>query len=163
MALRSHIRGKIWNVSGRPTGNSRAIKLVVADTSPLNYLVLIECIDILPQLHQRVLIPSAVRRELVSGSAPPAVQKWATNLPDWVEEVDPFPEFLDDPELTALHDGERAALALAASRQPIFLLVDEWRARTIAIRKGFPVTGTLGVLDQAAHQKLILFSAALTN
>jgi len=56
--------------------------IVVADTSPLNYLVLIGCIDILPQLHQKVLIPSAVRRELLSVSAPPEVRAWALNPPD---------------------------------------------------------------------------------
>lgn len=135
--------------------------LVVADTSPLNYLVLIGCIDILPQLHQKVLIPSAVRRELLSVSAPPEVRAWAASLPDWVEEVDPLPEFLNDPQLTTLHDGERAALALAAGRQPIFILIDEWPARRIAITKGFLVVGTLGVLDQAAHRKLISFADAI--
>jgi predicted nucleic acid-binding protein len=135
--------------------------LVVADTSPLNYLVLIGCIDILPQLHQKVLIPSAVRRELLSASAPLSVREWAVNLPDWVEEINSSPEYLDDPELDALHDGERAALALAASRQPIFLLMDEWRARSVAIRKGFPVIGTLGILDQAAHRRLLSFAEAI--
>ncbi len=30
---------------------------IVADTTPLNYLVLIEAIEILPQLYGRVLIP----------------------------------------------------------------------------------------------------------
>ena len=54
--------------------------LVVADTSPLNYLVLTEHINILPQQHQRVLIPSAVRRELLSVSAPFTVREWAGNL-----------------------------------------------------------------------------------
>jgi len=135
--------------------------LVIADTSPLNYLVLIGCIDILPQLHQNVLIPSAVRRELLSVSAPPEVQAWAKSLPHWAEEVNPLPEFLNDPQLTTLHDGERAALALAASRQPIFVLIDEWPARKIAIKKGFFVVGTLGVLDQAARRKLISFADAI--
>ena len=77
------------------------------------------------------------------------------------EEVDTSPEFLSDPLLAPLHDGERAALALAASRQPIFLLIDDWPARNIAIRKGFLVTGTLGVLDQAARRKLIVFAEAI--
>jgi len=135
--------------------------LVVSDTSPLNYLVLIGCIEILPQLHRRVLIPSAVRRELLSGAAPKEVRTWAVNLPDWAEEMDPPSDFLNDPQLSALHDGERAALALAASRQPIFLLMDEWPARNIAIRKGLLVTGTLGILDQAGRRGLIQFAEAI--
>ena len=64
----------------------------------------------------------------------------AINLPVWVEEIDPLPEFLNDPQLLNLHEGERAALELAASRQPIFLLMDERPARSIAFKKGFLVT-----------------------
>jgi predicted nucleic acid-binding protein len=135
--------------------------LVIADTSPLNYLILIGCIDILPQLHEKVLLPSAVRLELLSVSAPLEVRDWALRLPHWVEEVEPFPEFLNDPQLAGLHNGEQAALAVAASRQPIFLLIDEWPARNIAVRKGFPVTGTLGVLDEAARRKLISFAETI--
>jgi predicted nucleic acid-binding protein len=127
----------------------------------LNYLVLIGCIDVLPNLHRKVLIPSAVHRELLSISAPPDVRDWAISLPDWAEEVDPAPEFLNDPLLASLHNGERAALALAAGRQPIFLLIDEWPARNIALRKGFLVTGTLGILDQAARRNLIVFAEAI--
>ena len=36
--------------------------IVVADTTPLNYLVLIEQIDLLPALYQQVLIPLEVHR-----------------------------------------------------------------------------------------------------
>jgi predicted nucleic acid-binding protein len=66
-------------------------------------------------------------------------------------------------QLAVLHDGERAALALAASRQPIFILIDDWPGRRIAVKKGFPVIGTLGVLDQAARRKLISFADAVEN
>ena len=38
--------------------------IVVADASPLNYLVLIEQIGLLPTLYGSVLIPEAVHREL---------------------------------------------------------------------------------------------------
>jgi predicted nucleic acid-binding protein len=34
--------------------------IVVADTSPINYLVLIGQIEILPHLYGRILIPSSV-------------------------------------------------------------------------------------------------------
>jgi len=34
--------------------------LIVPDTSPINYLVLIEALDILPKLHEHVVIPTAV-------------------------------------------------------------------------------------------------------
>jgi len=38
--------------------------IVVADTGPLNYLVLIDVVNILEPLYKRVLIPSAVADEL---------------------------------------------------------------------------------------------------
>jgi predicted nucleic acid-binding protein len=37
--------------------------VVVADTSPLNYLVLIEAIDLLPTLYGRVVVPEPVLAE----------------------------------------------------------------------------------------------------
>jgi len=39
------------------------MRLVVADTGPLNYLILIEAIDLLPKLFETIFIPtSGVRR-----------------------------------------------------------------------------------------------------
>ncbi len=40
------------------------MSVVVADTSPINYLVLIDCIDVLRQLYGTVLIPFEVLSEL---------------------------------------------------------------------------------------------------
>jgi hypothetical protein len=37
------------------------VQLVIADTGPVNYLILIGHIDILPVMFERVLLPSAVR------------------------------------------------------------------------------------------------------
>ncbi len=44
--------------------------IVVADTSPINYLILIEEIDILARAYGKVAIPPAVRDELLRRSAP---------------------------------------------------------------------------------------------
>lgn len=51
------------------------MQLVVADTSPINYLILIEHIELLPLMFERVVIPSTVQNELSSHDAPPAVQR----------------------------------------------------------------------------------------
>ena len=63
--------------------------VVVADTSPLNYLVLIEHVGILPRLYARVLIPPAVLSELTHPAAPRSVREFAANHPGWLEVVDP--------------------------------------------------------------------------
>ena len=44
--------------------------IVVADTSPLNYLVLIDAIDVLPSLFGEVYAPPEVIRELADLLAP---------------------------------------------------------------------------------------------
>lgn len=51
--------------------------IVVADTSPLNYLVLIAEIELLPHLYERILIPEAVHRELQRLQTPSTVRTWA--------------------------------------------------------------------------------------
>ncbi len=44
--------------------------IVIADTGPINYLISIGYIDVLPKLYSTVLIPSAVRDELQDAGAP---------------------------------------------------------------------------------------------
>jgi predicted nucleic acid-binding protein len=39
------------------------VRLIIADTGPINYLVLIGSIDLLPILFENVILPSAVRAE----------------------------------------------------------------------------------------------------
>jgi predicted nucleic acid-binding protein len=46
--------------------------IVVADTGPINYLLLIGHIDVLPTLYRRVLIPEAVEKELLHDKTPQA-------------------------------------------------------------------------------------------
>ena len=48
--------------------------VVIADTSPLNYLVLIEQAEVLPNLFGAVVIPQSVLEELRHPSAPQAVR-----------------------------------------------------------------------------------------
>ena len=63
--------------------------IVVSNTSPLNYLTLIERIDILPALFGTVLVPPSLTRELAHELAPQAVRSWIVNAPPWLEVRDP--------------------------------------------------------------------------
>jgi predicted nucleic acid-binding protein len=47
--------------------------IVVADTSPINYLILIDQIAILEALYGRILIPHAVLDEMLNPKAPSSV------------------------------------------------------------------------------------------
>jgi predicted nucleic acid-binding protein len=62
--------------------------IVVCDTSPLNYLVLIGHEHVLPALFDQVVAPPAVIMELQRAKAPDAVRAWANNLPAWLSPED---------------------------------------------------------------------------
>lgn len=55
--------------------------LVVADSSPINILIRIECTHVLPSLFGAVVIPPEVRQELTDTRTPEAVRAWMANLP----------------------------------------------------------------------------------
>jgi predicted nucleic acid-binding protein len=61
------------------------VRLVVSDTGPLNYLILIGEIDLLPGLFEKVVLPTAVKSELANRKAPSFVKDWIASLRAWVE------------------------------------------------------------------------------
>lgn len=69
-------------------GSPRGV-IVVADTSPINYLILIDQIAILETLYGRILIPHAIQEEMLSLMAPASVRAWAKNPPNWLEILSP--------------------------------------------------------------------------
>ena len=129
------------------------MRLVVADTSPLRYLIQIGRIDLLPRLFEKIFLPSLVADELRHPSAPPAVQDWMREPPGWLEVI-PVVD-VDDPALAALDPGERSAIALGLSLRADLILIDERKGAAVAVNRGFEVTGTLGVLDLAAGRGLV--------
>ena len=130
--------------------------IVIADTTPLNYLVLIELAEILPQLYGRVLIPPAVWEEFQKPEAPEAVHAWIAQLPTWLE-IRPVKKS-PDPEVQDLGAGEREAIALAEELHADRLIMDDRAARHVARQRNLIVIGTLGVLAEAAECGLVDFS-----
>jgi hypothetical protein len=90
--------------------------IVVSDTSPLNYLVLISAIDVLPKLFEQVYVPPSVIGELTRLKTPDIVREWATSPPTWLAIVAPTSRL---PSTAALDEGEADALSLAASMVPL--------------------------------------------
>jgi predicted nucleic acid-binding protein len=111
--------------------------VVVADTSPINYLVLIAQIDLLQQLRAN-LIPPAVVAELKHPVAPRPVRDWADNPPTWVEVITPKSSLI----LAHLDRGESEAIALATEMHAEVVLIDEQAGRQEALRRGLKVAGT---------------------
>lgn len=129
------------------------MRLVVADTSPVFYLLSIGDIDVLPRLFGRVFVPDAVHKELCHSAAPALVREWVARLPGWVV-VMPV-EALDDAAFLPLGAGERAAITLALSMRADLILIDERKGAHVALDKGLEVAGTLGVLALAARRGLV--------
>ena len=134
------------------------MRLVIADTGPIKYLVLIGCVDVLPRLFDRIALPVAVQTELSNPFAPVEVQRWIATPPAWLE-IHDSAGFLG--VASGLDDGETAAIALAESLCADMLLMDERDGCRVALEKGLRVTGTLGLLDLAAEHSLIDFSKAI--
>lgn len=133
--------------------------IVVSDTTPLNYLVLIDQSHLLHELYGRVLIPEAVRYEMQRADTPEKVRAFVSNPPVWLE-VHTVPA----PDSTLnLGTGEREAITLAQTLRADVLLLDDGKARRAARERGLTVTGTLGVLANAARRGLVDLTTALSQ
>lgn len=128
-------------------------RVVVADTSPILYLHLIDQIELLRSLFAEIYIPEAVFVELCHSATPESLRVWALSRPEWV--IVNTDVALTDAETSRLDIGERAAIALAERLAADLLLMDERRGVRVALSKGLAVTGTLGILDRAAQRGLI--------
>jgi len=133
--------------------------IVVSDTSPLNYLVLIQAAGVLPRIFGQVYAPLAVIDELKHPAGPEAVRQWASAPPEWLivqepSRVTPVPR---------LDPGEMAAIALAEELRADAILIDEQAGRQVARERGLQVVGTLGVLSRAASLDLIDLPQAIAH
>lgn len=132
------------------------MSVVVSDTTPLNYLILLGHIEVLPQLFGKLLIPPAVIREMQHAKAPRVVSDWAICLPDWVEVRAP----LKDMSLQ-LGAGESEAISLALESPGSAILVDDRKARIEAEMRGIPAIGTIAILDLADEAGLLDFEMTI--
>lgn len=132
---------------------------VISDTSPINYLVMIEEIEVLGRLFQKILIPPAVWQELQHPKTPPAVFAWAANLPEWVEVVGPLR--LDSSlELDA---GETEAISLAMERNIPVILIDDRQGWRAAEARSIEPVGTINLLESADVHGLLDFEQAIVK
>lgn len=121
--------------------------IVIADTSPIRYLVLIGEVDTLVRLFGKILVPHAVAWELSQNETPEQVRLWMAKPPAWIERRRATTSLTDLPE--NLGYGEREAIALATELSADALLVDDWAARRAAESRRIPTLGTLGILEMA--------------
>jgi predicted nucleic acid-binding protein len=127
--------------------------IVISDTSPILYLVLIDRIELLPQLYQRIVIPETVRDEMLDAGAPLILRQWMVTPPQWLEVRAVQPSSYAG--LERLDPGEKAAIELAQQINADLLILDDRAGRQAALNLGLKITGLLGILKDAATLELL--------
>lgn len=135
--------------------------IVISDASPIRYLLLIDCLELLPELYGKVIIPEVVRDELIDPGAPVELQEFIANPPGWliVRSVNSTSALSP----SNLDPGERAAISLAQEYLADLLIIDERAGRRAAKNLGIPIVGTLGILEAAAAQGKLDLAEAIAQ
>jgi predicted nucleic acid-binding protein len=120
---------------------------VVVNATPIIALALVGRLNLLQLLYDEVIVPPAVRDEVLAGG-PGAVGTAQMRQATWIRTV-----ALQDPQradlLSDLDRGEAEVLSLAQEMGADLVIIDERLARRHAKRIGLRLTGTLGVLLKA--------------
>jgi predicted nucleic acid-binding protein len=136
-----------------------ADNIVVSDAGPLHYLILIDCAEVLATLFNHVLVPLAVRDELIHPGAPQKVKDWMNQSRPWlklasVSAVQP---------VRGLHRGETEALQLAVEHKAVALLMDDMDGRAAARQLGLPTVFTVAILELGAERGLLDLPTAIAK
>lgn len=125
---------------------------VVANTTPLVSLWLLNRLDLLQGLYSEILIPPAVQSEFLAAEM--AVRQMSLTNAPWIRVV-PLTQPQRALAYAGLDRGEAEVLALAEEQSARLVIIDERAGRRYARRMTLPITGTLGVLLLAKESGLI--------
>jgi len=117
---------------------------VISNTSPLIALADVGQLGLLHRLFDTIIIPPAVRSEVLSEPALTEVQ--AAISAGWLSEQRPAEIGVIRLLNETLEVGESEAIALAQQLAPRWIVLDDLAARRTAEAMGLPVIGTLGIL-----------------
>lgn len=128
-------------------------KTIIADSSPLIVLLKSGLENILPALFDEILVPEAVRQEIVSGGDDD-LAKQKLPLLNWIEII---PAISVNKEVVDydLGKGETEALSLALKIPESAVILDDFAARKCARDLQIPFIGTGGLLISAKQKNLI--------
>ena len=119
--------------------------IVLSDTSTITNLYQVDRLDLLRSLYGTIIIPPAVRRELYRIEG----QQAEIDKLGWIQTEYPKNQSLITELLEDLDLGESEAIALAIELKADYLIIDEYKGRAIADKKGVKIVGLLGVLIAA--------------
>jgi predicted nucleic acid-binding protein len=124
--------------------------IIIADSSALIALASCNSLVLLDKLFCEIKVPQAVFNEVVNQDKPQA-QTLKNYLADKITAIDP-----DQLMQQNLGMGEREAMTLYKQLHAHLLLIDDAKAKRIAIDNDIKVIGSLGVLLLAKQKGLIL-------
>ena len=126
--------------------------IIVADSSPLVSLAILEKLELLEKLFDDVYIPQAVFDEITVSGKPfsHALREFSKRKTKRVKNRVALSILMDD-----LDKGEAEAIILALENGIDDILIDEHKGRRIAKTKGLHPIGTIGILLQAKRDGLI--------
>lgn len=116
---------------------------IISDTSILIVFQKIDRLELLNQVYGDIIITPEIEKE------------YGEPLPAWIRTIKPmdikYQRFLE----TQIDSGEASALALASDYEDVLLLLDDLKARKLARKLNYKVTGTLGIIHKAKQMSII--------
>lgn len=123
--------------------------LIIADSSPLIALALLDLLPELAAIAQALWIPQTVYRECTNNLMLPGAARIQAAITEQIITVTPDKSLAANQQLQTIAScidiGEAQAIATALD-QPALLLMDDKAGRRCAGSLGLPVIGSLGVL-----------------
>ena len=118
-------------------------KIVISDTSTLILFHKIDHLSLLKEVYQELT------------TTPEIAKEFGEKLPKWikVEAVTDkkYQDFLE----TQVDLGEASAIALAKEFDDTLLLLDDLKARKLAVKLNLRITGSLGIIHKAKQMGII--------
>ncbi len=110
--------------------------IVIADTSALIALDKLDLFPLLTSQYKKVLVTPTVAKE------------FGEPLPEWIEIIEPTNEVETERLKQILDIGEATAIALAEEILDCEIVLDDRKARKVAVRLGLEVLGTVALLER---------------
>ncbi|TGK64922.1 DUF3368 domain-containing protein [Leptospira kanakyensis] len=126
--------------------------IIIADSSPLISLAIINKLHLLNKIFQEIIVPFSVYEEIAQTD-----KKFSIILQEWTK---PFIKKCNNIEAfkayrLSLGKGESEAIVLSKEFKNSILLLDDKKARKVAKLENQKVIGTIGILISAKDKGLI--------
>lgn len=123
--------------------------IIIADSSPLISLAIIDMLELLEYYFDEVYVPYAVYKEVSVYDKPfsEKLKQYLKNKVSTVENINMVSVLNERIDL-----GEAEAITLAFEKKADFIILDDSKARKTAKRNGLNVIGTLGLLLEAKKE-----------